>query len=414
METELDTGRRTGGAPCPERPKHEAVEHAASRSTRRVAAVLLFNLAGYFLIGLPIAVVPMQVHDALGYGVVMAGAAVSSQYLATLLSRAWAGRLCDLRGPKVAVLRGMAMFAGSGACMLAAGAPLPAPAALAAIFAARLLLGAGESLVTTGATTWGIARAGEGRTARVISWNGLTSFGGMAAGAPAGAWLAAAFGWQALGLATVALATLALALARRASGEAPAPGKRMAFAQVFAGVLPFGLCLALGGAGFGAITSFITLYYAHLGWPGAAPALSVLGIGFALSRLLLADAPSRFGGWRVAFCAYAGEAVGLLLLWQAASPAAALVGVAITGFCFAPLFPSLGMVAVQPVPAASRGSAISVFALFFDIGLGATGPAAGVVAARFGYAAVYLFAALATLAGLAACAMLRRQQSGTR
>jgi hypothetical protein len=105
METELDTGRRTAGAPCPERPKHEAVEHAASRSTRRVAAVLLFNLAGYFLIGLPIAVVPMQVHDALGYGVVMAGAAVSSQYLATLLSRAWAGRLCDLRGPKVAAWR---------------------------------------------------------------------------------------------------------------------------------------------------------------------------------------------------------------------------------------------------------------------------------------------------------------------
>jgi predicted MFS family arabinose efflux permease len=304
----------------------------------------------------------------------------------------------------------MLMFAGSGACMLASGLALPAPAALAAIFAARLLLGAGESLVTTGATTWGIARAGAERTARVISWNGLTSFGGMAAGAPVGAWLAHAWGWQALGLATLALAALSLALARRSQGATPSPGKRMGFAQVFAGILPFGLCLALGGMGFGAVTSFITLYYGHMGWPDAALALSVLGIGFALSRLLLADAAPRFGGWRVAFLAFAGEIIGLLLLWLAGSPTAALIGVAVTGFCFAPLFPALGMVAVQPVPPASRGSAISVFALFFDIGLGVTGPAAGFVAARMGYAAVYLFAALAALAGLACAALLRRRR----
>ncbi|MBK4736681.1 MFS transporter [Noviherbaspirillum pedocola] len=393
--------------------RQDACDHgnaAASATTRQVVAVLLFNLAGYFLIGLPIAVVPSLVHETLGFGVVMAGAAVSSQYLATLLSRAWAGRLCDVRGPKIAVQRGMLMFAGSGVCMLAAGFGLAAGPALGTIIVARLLLGVGESLVTTGATTWGIARAGAGRTARVISWNGLTSFGGMAAGAPVGAWLAQSLGWQAIGVATAALAAFCLVLAQRSRGALPAPGKRMGFAQVLSSVLPFGLCLALGGMGFGAITSFIALYYAHMGWTDAAFALSVLGIAFALARLLLADAAPRFGGYCVAFCAFAGETLGLLMLWQASSPLAALAGVAITGFCFAPLFPALGMVAVQPVPGASRGSAISVFALFFDLGLGATGPLAGLVAARLGYAAVYLFAALAALAGLACAVLLRRRR----
>jgi MFS family permease len=388
----------------------ETIHAGAPRSARRGVSVLGYNLACYFLIGVPIAVVPTQVHEQLGYGAVMAGAAVGSQYLATLFTRAWSGRLCDLRGPKAAVMRGMMFLAASGICMLIAGLGLSAPAALAAIFVARLLLGAGESLVTTGAMTWGIGRAGVEHTAKIISWNGLTSFGGMAAGAPAGAFLAAHYGWQALGFATLALAAACLLLSARSRAQPPASGKRMKFSAVFATILPFGFCLALGAIGFGAINSFITLYYASMHWPDAALALSVLGIGFALSRLVLADAASRFGGYRVAFCAYAGETVGLMLLWWASSPLQALLGVGIVGFCFAPLFPALGMVAVQPVPAASRGSAISSFALFFDIGLGATGPAAGFIAARLGYPAVYLIAALAALAGLFSAAALQRHK----
>jgi MFS family permease len=379
-------------------------------AARRGISVLGFNLACYFLIGLPIAVVPALVHERLGYGVVTAGAAVSSQYLATLLSRAWSGRICDVRGPKAAVMRGMAMLMASGGCMLAAGMELPAPAALAFVLLARLLLGTAESLVTTGATTWGIGRAGAAHTAKIISWNGLTSFGGMAAGAPAGAFLATRHGWQSLGLATFALATLCLLLAWYCRAHAPAAGKRMGFSEVFFSILPFGICLALGGAGFGSVTSFITLYYARMGWSDAALALSVLGVSFALSRLLLADAALRFGGYRVAFLGFAGEAAGLLLLCLAPSPLLALAGVAMTGFCFAPLFPSLGMVAVQPVPPASRGSAISVFALFFDLGLGATGPAAGFIAGSLGYPAVYLFASLAAVAGLCSTAALQRKK----
>ena len=42
----------------------------------------------------------------------------------------------------------------------------------------------------------------------------------------------------------------------------------MGSASVFMRVLPHGVGLALGAAGFGAIATFIALYYAARGWRG--------------------------------------------------------------------------------------------------------------------------------------------------
>jgi hypothetical protein len=50
--------------------------------------------------------------------------------------------------------------------------------------------GRGESLVTTGTIAWGIGSAGARHTAKVISWNGITTYGALAVGAPVGVVLA--------------------------------------------------------------------------------------------------------------------------------------------------------------------------------------------------------------------------------
>jgi predicted MFS family arabinose efflux permease len=50
---------------------------------------------------------------------------------------------------------------------------------------------------------------------------------------------------------------------------------------------------------------------------------------------------------------------------------------------------------------ANRGSAMGAFVAFLDIAYGCAGPAAGLIAGAFGYAAVYLLGAASALLGAA-------------
>lgn len=379
----------------------ESGEHQQGSINRRIVAIVFFNFIAYLTVGLPLAVVPGFVHGDLGYGTVVAGLAVSIQYLATLLSRAYAGNLCDLQGPKKSVTLGLTLVAASG--LLAVVSSLFVSIgwlSLAWLFAGRLMLGAGESLVTTGTIAWGIGDVGARHTGKVISWNGMTTYGALALGAPVGVLLDARWGFASLGIVTTVMALAAFMLARRKAAVPTVKGARMPFRTVFRHMTPFGLCLALGSVGFGAITAFVTLYYASHGWDHAALALTSLGVSFVVARLLLADSIGRFGGYRVALCSFAVEAAGLALIWLAPTPAQALIGAAVTGFGFALVFPSLGMEAVKLVPQSNRGSALGAYALFLDLALGLTGPVAGVIASHAGYGSVFLFSAVAALGGL--------------
>jgi len=384
----------------PATPPHG--EHATGNVTRRILSVVAFNFVVYLCVGLPIAVVPGFVHGDLGYSAVLAGLAVSIQYLATLLSRPWAGSLCDMKGPKRSVLTGLALCTSSGLLTLMASLFAGSDwLGLGWLLAGRLMLGAGESLVTTGTIAWGIGSVGPRHTAKVISWNGVTTYGALAIGAPVGVLLASQGSLAAIGVVTSAIAAISLLLARRQAAVPILKGERLPFRSVFRAMSPFGVCLALGSVGFGTITAFITLYYAGHGWDHAALALTALGTCFVLTRLLLADSITRFGGYPVALVSLAVEAAGLAMLWLAQAPWQALAGAAVVGFGFSLVFPSLGIEAVKRVPATNRGSALGAYALFFDFSLGLTGPVAGLITKHSGYPAVYLFAALSALLALA-------------
>jgi hypothetical protein len=51
--------------------------------TLRIVSVVVYTFLCYLTIGIPLAVLPGFVHTELGYGSVMAGAAISVQYFAT-------------------------------------------------------------------------------------------------------------------------------------------------------------------------------------------------------------------------------------------------------------------------------------------------------------------------------------------
>ncbi|WP_144110180.1 MFS transporter [Paraburkholderia sp. BCC1886] len=366
-------------------------------TTMQIIPVVFFTFLCYLTIGIPLAVLPGYVHDDLGYSTVLAGAAISVQYLATLASRPLAGRTADTLGPKRTVSIGLTGCGASGVLLLLAVLSAPWPLlSMVLLVLSRLLLGFGESLCGTGAILWGIGRVGTNHNAKVISWNGIATYGALAIGAPLGVAIQHMVGFAALGILVIALAVLGFYLARPMLPVPVVHGERMSYGSVFTRVLPHGIGLALGSAGFGSIATFITLFYAARHWPNAALSLTVFGTLFIGARLLFANTIKTYGGFRVAIASFSFECVGLLMLWLAPEPNVALAGAALTGFGFALVFPALGVEAVGLVPPASRGAALSAYSVFLDLSLGITGPLAGYIAGEFGYGSVFLFAALAS------------------
>jgi MFS family permease len=388
-------------------PTTSAPSRSEFATTVQIIPVVFFTFLCYLTIGIPLAVLPGYVHGDLGYSAVLAGAAISVQYLATLASRPLAGRSADTLGPKRTVSIGLLGCGASGVLLLLAVLCGRWPLlSLALLVCSRLVLGFGESLCGTGAILWGIGRVGTSNNARVISWNGIATYGALAIGAPLGVGLTHATGFAALGITVIALAALGYYLARLVAPVPVVHGERMSYRSVFMRVLPHGFGLALGSAGFGSIATFITLFYAARNWPNAALSLTVFGTLFIGARLLFANTIKTYGGFRVAIASFSFECAGLLMLWLAPEPHVALAGAALTGFGFALVFPALGVEAVGLVPPASRGAALSAYSVFLDLSLGITGPLAGYIAGEFGYGSVFLFAAIAAAAAVALSTVL--------
>jgi MFS family permease len=391
----------------PSRARSGAFDSAAV--TAQIVSIVFFTFLCYLVIGLPMAVLPGYVHNQLGYGSVMAGLVISVQYLATLLSRSHAGRMADTVGPKQTVMIGLAACAASGVFLLLAHAFERSPGlSLASLLLGRLVLGFGESWVGTGCITWGIGKVGATHTGRVISWNGISTYGALAIGAPLGVALQTQWSFGAVGAAVLAAGLLGLALAAPRARVAVVGGTRLAFKSVVARVLPHGMALGLASVGFGSIAAFITLYYAAHSWEGAATSLSVFGCSFIVARLLLGGLIPRVGGFRVAIVSISVEIVGLVMLWLAGAPWVALCGAGLAGFGFSLVFPSLGVEAVERVPAGSRGAALGAYSAFLDLSLGITGPVAGLIVTGYGYPAIFVFAALGAAAAIAIAVLLQR------
>ncbi len=383
---------------------------------RAAAAQILtftwFSFVIYLAIGLPLAILPAYVHLRMGFSAVLAGLMISIQYVATFLSRPWAGRISDRQGAKLSVLWGMGACTLSGVLLVAALAVRAMPwVSFAVLIGSRLALGVGESLGSTGATLWGISAAGPENTARVISYNGVSTYGGLALGAPLGVLLENAFGLAAVGLLTAAVCVVSFAMAVRKPPVPATAGKHLPFRHVVGRVAPHGVALALGGVGYSVLATFVTLFYASRHWNGAALCLTAFGAAFIGARLLFIHTIDRFGGYPVTIVCLAVVSLGLLLLWSARSPWMALAAAALTGFGHSLVFPALGVEAVKRVSTENRGTALSVYTVFADVSFFMVGPAAGAVIGAFGYASVFLFALACVLAALGIAFVLRERGS---
>jgi MFS family permease len=387
---------------------------AAKSRTWHIAGYVYFTFICYVSIGLPLAVLPPFVHLRMGYSAVLAGLAISIQYIATLASRPWAGRISDHLGAKVSVLWGMACCTGSGAFLVGAAALHNIHwLSFAVLIVSRLILGVGESLGSTGSTLWGINAAGQKHTAKVIGLNGISTYGGMALAAPLGVILDAQWGLASIGVVTILIGAASFAMAWRKAPVAVEPGEHLPFAHVLGRVAPHGVGLALSGVSYSVLATFVTLYYAHRHWNGAALCLTAFGLGFVAARLFFIRTISRFGGYPVALASLAVESAGAVFLWQARGPWMALTGAAIGGLGLSLVFPAIGVEAVKRVPEFNRGTALGVYTAFADVSFFLVGPIAGALIGFWGYPSAFLFALICVLTSLGIVAVLAGRRQGS-
>jgi len=385
---------------------------ATSRgSTWHIIGYVYYTFICYLSIGLPLAVLPPYVHLRMGYSTVLAGLVISVQYIATLASRPWAGRISDRQGAKVSVIWGMAACTASGAALVAASALYSIHwLSFWILILSRLILGIGESLGSTGATLWGITAAGPENTARVISYNGICTYGAMALGAPLGVVFDRLWGLGSLGILTILIGGASVFMAARKRPIPIMEGEHLPFSHVLGRVAPHGMGLALGGVCYSVLATFITLFYAARHWDGAALCLTAFGIAFILARLFFIQTINAYGGYPVAMVCLVVESIGLFLLWRSNTPSVALTGAALGGFGFSLVFPAIGVEAVKRVPENNRGTALGVFTAFADVSFFLVGPIAGAVIVWFGYSSVFLFALLSVLCALGIVVVLRQVQ----
>src|SRR5438309_10405045 len=76
-------------------------------SVTRLLPIMGVVFMAFLIIGLPMPVLPLHVHQGLGLSTFVVGLVAGSQFAAALFSRLWAGRHADTKGAKHAVVAGL-------------------------------------------------------------------------------------------------------------------------------------------------------------------------------------------------------------------------------------------------------------------------------------------------------------------
>ncbi|MDR2604806.1 MAG: MFS transporter [Desulfovibrio sp.] len=373
-----------------------------NRSERTIFARLNMGaFLSFLVVGLPLPVLPLYVHDTLGYGAVVVGACVGTHFLAAVLFRARAGRLADTWGARHTVHAGFLLMGCSGLpYILVAWNLCPEILKLPLIIASRCSLGIGHSMVGTGSIAWGLGLLGPPHAAAVVAWSGVAMYAGIGFGSPIGLVLWNAAGPALLGLACCLLPALS-ALSVRPMREIPV--LRQAEGTTTAGILRqvacSGVCLALNGVGNSVVSAFISLYFASMDWDHAAFALSCFGFSFVAGRIFCGGFRTAKAEHRAAACAFALELVGLTMTAALPFPVASAIGVSLVGFGCSLVFPALAVALLRRLPNEVRGTALGCFTAFQDISYAATGPLTGLLVPGFGYASVFYAAAACAALG---------------
>ena len=355
-------------------------------------AVLGAAICCYASLGAVVRIAPHYVRHGLDASSFAVGLAIGAPALTAVAARPFGGRLADRRGTRIVV---------AGGALLMALAALPMFAErLPAFLTSRLLVGVGEGAMMSASVLWLLRLAGPQRRGRALGHIGLANYAGLTAGPLLADALGGAAHAQRVFLAAAVLPVLPLALVRDAEpGEVPTqrPHEHQSLPALARLVLRPGVGLLLVNIGYAALLSF----GAEAAAGGAVLVLPAYAVTVILVRSFAGSVPDRLGGRRTLWFAAPTAGAGLLVVAFAPTAALVVVGVVVLGIGQGFAVPSLGLLALEPVPAAQHGAASGVFFAWFDAGVGVGGPLAGALA---GLGSADL--ALAVAAGAVALAAL--------
>ena len=127
---------------------------AATGTAAALLPIMGVVFVAFLVIGVAMPVLPLHVHDGLGFGTFVVGLVAGSQFAASLISRPWAGHYSDGRGAKRGVVAGLLAAAAAGLLYLLSlafsGSPLTS---VAILLLGRALLGGAESFIITAAVS---------------------------------------------------------------------------------------------------------------------------------------------------------------------------------------------------------------------------------------------------------------------
>ena len=250
-------------------------------------------LCGYLAFGATLQALPTYVPEKFGGGALESGTAVGIAFLATACARPFAGWLADAGWSRPVVLAGGVLAAVGGLGQMVAPD-------LVVLLAARLVMGAGEAALFSGALPWVLAGTRMSQRGRLAGWFGLSMWGGLAAG-PVIASLVGdhAVWWVVVGLA-VASAILVSTTRADASRVEPLVRIRRVRDLVPAGVPLPGATIGLAAYCYGTVAALLVLRLRADDIAVDHVALTVFAAAFLVVRFAGSPLVDRYGGRTVA------------------------------------------------------------------------------------------------------------------
>lgn len=377
-----------------------ALENGITSNFYRAITPIIISVFGVYLtIGIALGVLPKFVQQTLGFDSIIVGLVIGMQFLSTLLTRAYAGKLTDTKGPKKSQMIGVVLAVIAGITyLLSVTIQSNIIFALALLLLARIIHGVGESFLVTGALTWGIGLVGPSNSGKVMTWNGIAMYAGIAIGAPLSIWINKSYGGFPAFIMIMLLPFVSwLSIVKLPAIAVDKNHVRTPFYKVIGAIFGQGLSLAFSSMAFGCIASFIALFFSEKNWGDASLAFMVFGACYILTRIFFASSPDKYGGYKIALLSLIIEVIGQVLIWTSVSKTIAIIGCGMTGIGFSLVFPALGVLAIQKVKPQMRGTALGAYVAFVDLSLGLAGPLAGLIAGWFDYQTVYLFGGISCI-----------------
>jgi MFS family permease len=349
-------------------------------------------LCGYLALGATLQELPPFLSSTFRAGPAATGLVVGAAFAATAAGRPFAGRWGDAGRSRAVVVAGglLASIAGAGT-LFAPDIPV--------LLLCRLVMGAGEAMLFSGALPWVLNAAPVEQRGRVAGWFGLSMWGGLTLGPVLAAAVGEAADADAVWWTVAALPLASAALAATAPRPAPGSAKPTPSRLIPPGVSVPGSIIGLAAYGYGTLAALLVLSLGHS--TGRVVALPVFACAFLVVRGLGSPLVDRHGGPTVARGTLAVQTLGLLLLAAAPNLATTLAGAAIAGAGLGLIYPATVAMTLRRADAEAAGAAVGAMTSFWDLGILIAGPLSGAIAAATGFHTAFATAAATSALALA-------------